>query len=217
MGSSLEWSTPRRPVRLPAGFIEPCNPTFSTKAPAGRQWVHEIKHDGYRLIVRKDGRGVWLFTRRGFDWSDRYPRITVALQFLRVRSITIDGEAVYCGKDGLSDFSKLHSHAYDDDVFFYAFDLLELNGDDLRKEPLERRKGRLERLLVAGGCGLHFVEHMEGDGPIIFKHACKLKLEGIVSKRKDLGYRSGPSRIWLKMKNPASPAALRILEENAVW
>jgi ATP-dependent DNA ligase len=136
---------------------------------------------------------------------------------LPVRSATVDGEAVYCGKDGISAFDKLHSHAYNDDVFLYAFDLLELNGNDLRKEPLERRKGKLEKLLVRGGWGLRFVEHMQGDGPIIFKHACKLKLEGIVSKRKDLGYRSGRSKISLKMKNPASPAALRIIEENSIW
>jgi bifunctional non-homologous end joining protein LigD len=152
MAASMAWSTQRRPVRLPAGFIEPCNPTFSTKSPSGRQWVHEIKHDGYRLIVRKDGRRVRLFTRRGFDWSDSYPAITMALQF--------------------SDFDKLHSHAHYDDVFLYAFDLLELNGDDLRKEELERRKDKLDKLLSCGGWGLRFVEHMEGDGPIIFTHAC---------------------------------------------
>jgi bifunctional non-homologous end joining protein LigD len=94
---------------------------------------------------------------------------------------------------------------------------VELNGEDLRRVRLEQRKGRLEKLLAASGWGLRFVEHMERDGAIIFQHACKLKLEGIVSKRKDLGYRSGPSRTWLKTKNPASPAALRIIEENAVW
>jgi hypothetical protein len=98
-----------------------------------------------------------------------HPAITTALQFLRVRSATIDGEAVYCGKDGLSHFDKLHSHAHNDDVFLYAFDLLELNGDDLRKEALERRKGKLEKLLLSSGGGLRFVEHMEGDGPIMGK------------------------------------------------
>src|ERR1700676_5388879 len=103
----------------------------------------------------------------------------VALKMLRVRSVTIDGEAVYCGQDGLSDFEKLHSHARNDDVFLYAFDLLELNGDDLRREPLEKRKGTLEKLLANSGWGMRFVEHMEGEGPIIFAHACKLKLEGI--------------------------------------
>jgi bifunctional non-homologous end joining protein LigD len=213
----MEWSIRRRPARLPVGFIEPCGPTWSRTAPSGRQWIHEIKQDGYRLIVRKDGRRVRLFTRRGFDWSGRYPVITIAMQSLRVRSATIDGEAVYCGRDGLTDFDKLHSRAYDDDVFLYAFDLLELNGEDLRKQPLDRRKGKLEQVLTAGGWGLRIVEHMDGDGPTIYQHACKLKLEGIVSKRKDLGYRSGPSRTWLKVKNPASPAALRIIEDNAVW
>jgi bifunctional non-homologous end joining protein LigD len=113
--------------------------------------------------------------------------------------------------------NKLHSRAYDDDVFLYAFDLLELNGEDFRKQPLDRRKGKLEQVLTAGAWGLRLVEHMDGDGPTIFEHACKLKLEGTVSKRKDLGDRSGPSRTWLKVKNPASPAALRIIEENAVW
>jgi bifunctional non-homologous end joining protein LigD len=94
---------------------------------------------------------------------------------------------------------------------------VELNGEDLRKTRLEQRKGKLKKLLAASGWGLQFVEYMEGDGAIIFQHACKLKLEGIVSKRKDLGYRSGPSRTWLKTKNPASLVALRIVEENAVW
>jgi bifunctional non-homologous end joining protein LigD len=126
---------------------------------------------------------------------------------LRVQSVTIDGEAVSFGKDGLSDFDRLHSGAYDDEVFLYAFDLLELNGDDLRKKPLEVRKDKLEKLLANSGWGMRIVEHMDGDGPIIFDHACKLRLEGIVSKRKDLGYRSGPSKRWLKTKNPAAPSS----------
>src|SRR5437764_12610402 len=99
----MEWRTPRKPAVMPAGFIEPCNPTFSKKAPSGPNWIHEIKHDGYRLIVRKDGSRVRMFTRRGFDWTDRYPAIRVAIEMLPVRSATIDGEAVYCGNDGLSD------------------------------------------------------------------------------------------------------------------
>jgi ATP dependent DNA ligase domain len=99
--------------------------------------------------------------------TDKYPAIRIALELLRVRSVTM--EAVYCGKDGLSDFEKLHSQTHDDDVFFYAFDLLELNGEDLRAEPLEVRKGKLERLLAHSSSGLRLVEHMEGDGPIIFR------------------------------------------------
>jgi ATP-dependent DNA ligase len=116
---------PRRPAVLPAGFIEPCNPTVSKKAPSGPQWIHEIKHDGYRMILRRSGDRARVFTRRGFDWSERYPIIVEALQSLRVKSATIDGEAVWCGTDGMPDFDKLQLRAYDHQVFLYAFDLLE--------------------------------------------------------------------------------------------
>jgi bifunctional non-homologous end joining protein LigD len=131
-----------------------------------------------------------------------------------VRSIVIDGEAVWCGKDGKSDFGKLHSGAHDAAVFLYGFDLIELDGKDLRPAPLEQRKWKLEKLL-AHSDGIRFSEHLDGDGAIIFAHACKLGLEGIVSKRRDLPYRSGRVRSWIKVKNPASPAMLRIVEGGA--
>jgi ATP-dependent DNA ligase len=137
-----------------------------------------------------------------------------ALRSLRARSAIIDGEAVYVEPDGMTDFAKLHSRGYDDRIVLYAFDLLELNGEDYRQYPLEKRKARLEKLLGPSQ-GMHFIEHLEGDGPIIFQHACKLKLEGIVSKRRDMPYRSGPSKAWLKIKNPASPAMLRVQEEGS--
>jgi bifunctional non-homologous end joining protein LigD len=124
-----------------------CNPTVCKKVPSGPNWVHEIKYDGYRLIVRQDATRVRVFTRRGFDWTHKYPAITVALKLLRVRSVTMDGEGVYCGEDGISNFDQLHSEANNHHVFLYAFDLLELNGEDLRAEPLERRKGKFETLL----------------------------------------------------------------------
>jgi ATP-dependent DNA ligase len=149
------------------------------------RWVHAIKHDGYRLIARRDGDRVRLYTRRGYVWTDRYPRIVDALCSLRVRSITIDGEAVWCRKDGRADFDRLHSRAHDEDVFLYAFDLIGLDGEDLRPAPSEQRKGKLEKLL-ARGAGIRFSEHLDGDGATIFEHACKLGLEGIVSKRRDL-------------------------------
>jgi bifunctional non-homologous end joining protein LigD len=174
------------------------------------------KSDGYRLIVRRDGKRARVFTRRGFDWTGRFPWIEDALHSLRVQSATIDGEAVVCGQDGISDFEKLHSRAHDDQVFLYAFDLLELNGEDWRQHPLEKRKARLEKLLT-GSTGVRFSEHIESDGPIIFDHACKMGLEGIVSKRRDLPYRSGRVKSWIKVKNPASPAVLRIIEEVASW
>ena len=209
----MEWGTPRRPALLPVGFVEPSLPSVRATAPRGREWVHEIKHDGYRLIVRRDGKRARAFTRRGFDWTGRFRWIEDALRSLRVQSATIDGEAVWCGQDGISDFEKLHLRAHDDQVFLYAFDLLELNGEDCRREPLEKRKARLEKLL-SWSTGVRLSEHIEGDGPIIFEHACKMGLEGIVSKRRDLPYRSGRVRSWIKVKNPASPAVLRIVEEG---
>jgi ATP-dependent DNA ligase len=116
---------------------------------------------------------------------------------------------VICGKDGRSDFEKLHSHGYDDQVVLYAFDLIELDGNDLRREPLEVRKATLASVLAKAGAGLRFNEHIQADGPTVFAHACRMGLEGIVSKRRDLPYRSGRSKCWVKVKNPASPAMLR--------
>lgn len=114
------------------------------------------------------------------------------------------------GDDGLADFDKLHSQGYDRDVFLYAFDLLKLNGVDLRQEPLENRKNRLSKFLSTADPGVRLNEHLDGDGAIIFRHACLMGLEGIVSKRRDFPYRSGRSKSWIKVKNPESPAALRI-------
>jgi bifunctional non-homologous end joining protein LigD len=192
----------------------PCLPTRAKQCKSGPAWVHEIKHDGYRMIARRTDDRVRLYTRRGFNWANRYPRIVEALRSLRVRSIVIDGEAVVCGRDGKSDFDRLHSGAHDASVFLYGFDLIELDGEDLRPAPLEQRKSKLEKLL-AHSDGIRFSEHLDGDGAIIFAHACKLGLEGIVSKRIDLPYRSGRSKCWIKLKNPASPAVLRI--QDGTW
>ena len=168
---------------LPPGFIAPCLPIASERCKSGPAWVHEIKHDGYRLIARRTDDRVRLYTRRGFNWADRYPRIIDALRSIRARSVTIDGEAVVCGTDGRSDFDKLHSGAHDAHVFLYAFDLIEFDGEDLRPAALELRKSKLEKLL-AHSDGIRFSEHLDGEGAIIFAHACKLGLEGIVSKRR---------------------------------
>jgi bifunctional non-homologous end joining protein LigD len=204
----MEWRNPA-PKRRPVGFIEPCIPTRASKPPVGSQWIHEIKHDGYRLMARKrDGR-VRLFTRRGFDWTERYPLICKAVAALRTNSATIDGEAVWCDDAGVAVFEKLHSRAHDDQVFLYAFDLLELNGEDWRPRPLEERKARLKKLLAKVLAGIQYSEHLEGDGAAIFTHACKLGAEGIVSKHRERAYRPGPSKGWLKIKNPAAPGMLR--------
>ena len=169
------------PRILPAGFIEPCIPTVASAPPTGPGWLHEIKHDGYRLVARMEGRRVRLFTRRGNDWSDRFPRIGEALASLKATSATIDGEAVVlCPKTGLSLFGELHSGRRDRDVILYAFDLIELNGDDLRREPLEVRKATLTSLLTKTCAGIRINEHIEADGATVFRHACKLGCEGIV-------------------------------------
>jgi bifunctional non-homologous end joining protein LigD len=199
----------------PAGFIPPCLPSPAERPPAGAGWVHEIKHDGFRLMVRRDSAGVWLLTRRGNDWTQRYPLIAATVEALRVRSCLIDGEAVAWGDDGLPAFDRLRYRRADASVFLLAFDLLELDGRDLRREPLEVRKATLASVLRKAPEGLQLNEHLEHeDGELVFRHACKMGLEGIVSKRLGSRYRSGRSPDWLKMKNPAAPAVKREAEEE---
>jgi len=144
----------------------------------------------------------------------RFPLIVETLARLRSRSCIIDGEAVACDDDGVASFDLIRYHRHNDHVFVYAFDLIELNGDDMRRDPLEVRKATLRSMLAKAGLGLRFNEHIEGDGPTVFAHACKMGLEGIVSKRKDSMYRSGRSPHWLKMKNTAAPAVKREAEED---
>jgi bifunctional non-homologous end joining protein LigD len=196
----------------PSGFVEPCIPILAHKPPAGPQWVHEIKHDGYRLIVRRDGDRVRLFTRRGYDWTERFPAIATAAANLRAKSFTLDGEAVVCDADGIAAFDELHSRRRLGEAILYAFDLLELNGDDLRPLPFSKRKAKLARLLARAAPGLAFNEHIEAAGATVFEHARRMGLEGIVSKRLDKPYRSGRSGDWIKIKNLDSPAMQRARE-----
>src|SRR6516165_9550806 len=199
---------------LPGGFIAPCLPTRTDKLPSGSHWLHEIKHDGFRIIARKTGAKVRLYSRPGNDLTHRFPLIVDALSRLRTRSCVIDGEAGACDDNGVASFDLIRYRRHDDCTFLYAFDLLELNGDDLRRDPLEVRKAALASIVARASPGIRFNEHIEGDGPTVFAHACKLGLEGIVSKRKDSAYRSGRSPDWLKMKNPDAPAVTREAEED---
>jgi bifunctional non-homologous end joining protein LigD len=199
---------------LPAGFISPCLPTKADTLPSGGLWFHEIKHDGFRVIARKSDGRVRLYSRPGNDMTYRFPLIVEALARLRSRSCIIDGEAVACDDNGVASFDLVRHHRANDSVFLYAFDLIELNGDDLRRDPLEVRKATLRSMLSKASLGLRFNEHLEGDGPTVFAHACKMGLEGIVSKRKGSAYRSGRSPDWLKMKNANAPAVKREEEED---
>ena len=200
--------------RLPAGFIAPCLPTKAPAPPSGAAWLHEIKHDGFRVVARKDGDRVRLYSRPGNDLTWRFPLIVETLARLRSRSCIIDGEAVACDDNGMPSFNWIRYRRNDASVFLYAFDLIELNGDDLRRDPLEMRKATLSSVVAKAGAGIRFNEHIEADGPTVFAHDCKMGLEGIVSKRKDSPYRSGRSADWLKMKNPACAAVKREAEED---
>jgi bifunctional non-homologous end joining protein LigD len=177
--------------------------------------VHEIKHDGYRLQVRRVGDTVRLFTRRGYEWTGRYPAIARAAAMLRARSFTIDGEAAVCGPDGIAIFNALHRRGTVTEAMLYAFDLLEFDGVDYRPLPLGERKERLAHLVDRRLTGIVMNDHTDALGELVFKQACAMGLEGIVSKRLTAPYRSGPSRDWLKVKNPDSPAMIRARDHFA--
>jgi ATP-dependent DNA ligase len=192
-------------------------PMTAPRPPSGPLWLHEIKHDGFRLIAQKHGERVKLYGRHGNDLTRRFPLIVEAMMRLRASSCVIDGEAVTCGEDGIPSFDLLRHKLHDGRGFLYAFDLIELDGEDLRGEALEQRKVTLWRLLNKGRGGLLINEWIEGDeadGATVFLHACSLGLEGIVSKRKGSRYNSGRSPYRLKLKNPESAAVRRETEQE---
>ena len=184
----MRWPAPS-PVRSPPGFIEPCLATNRGAVPSGPQSAYEIKRDGFRFICRRELDRVCVFSRPGHDWTDRVPRIADALTGLHVTSLTIDGEGVVCGPDGVTDFDLLRAavgRKGSRDAFLYACELLELDGRDLRQEAWEARRDALASLLRAAehdtdvSLGIRMSEHFDGaDGEIMFQHACRMGLEGI--------------------------------------
>jgi bifunctional non-homologous end joining protein LigD len=200
-----------RPSR--AELIEPSLP--STKAPpSGPGWIHEIKHDGFRILARRGNAGVQLITRAGNDFSQRFPFIALAVGKLPVRSCLIDGEGIVCDGNGLAVFEMIRRHGALASAVHCAFDLLELDGRDLRREPIEKRKALLAKLLRGSHSSIVLNEHFEEDGAIVYRDACKLGCEGIVSKHLGSSYRSGRSKYWVKVKNPKAPAVKREAEED---
>jgi bifunctional non-homologous end joining protein LigD len=163
--------------------------------------VHEIKHDGYRLIARKDAGRVNLWSRYATDYSDTFSRTAEAVRALPVDRVVLDGEAVVFRPDGHSDFVALRTNRGAAQASLVTFDLLQFEGEDWRKLPLEVRRAQQDSL-VAGIDGLTFSEALDADGAVVFAHACKLGLEGIISKRLGGLYASGRCRNWLKVKNP---------------
>ncbi|WP_346016178.1 DNA ligase [Bradyrhizobium sp. C-145] len=157
--------------------------------------------------MERDGDRVRLITRGGYNWASRYPWIVEAAGKVRQQHFVLDGEAVVLGVDGVSDFNALHSRKHDDEVQLCAFDILVEGEDDLRKLPLHLRKTSLERLLARRPEGVFVNPFERGElGPDLFRAACKLGLEGLVSKRRDRPYQSGRCRYWVKVKNRAHPA-----------
>jgi bifunctional non-homologous end joining protein LigD len=182
--------------------FEFCIPTVGKAVPSAPEWFHEIKFDGYRLRVERDGNSVRLITRGGYDWTKRFPWIAEAGLKNRCKQFVIDGEAVILGPNGMSDFNALHSRKQNHEVQLCAFDVLAMDGEDLRELPLSKRKTGLDRLLRGRSDGI-FVNPFETGaiGPDLFRAACDMGLEGLVSKRGDRHYRGGRSKDWIKVKN----------------
>jgi bifunctional non-homologous end joining protein LigD len=179
-------------------------PIKADKVPAGCDWIHEIKYDGYRMMIIRDQDCVRLISRGGHDWSKRFPLVVAAALKLRRKNFVIDGEVVVLDKDGVSDFDALASRQHDKRAQFYAFDMLAANGEDLRSLPLSMRKSNLARLLSRPVNGIFVAEYEQGDiGQNLFRVACNMGLEGIVSKRLDRAYGTGKCKHWIKVKNPA--------------
>jgi bifunctional non-homologous end joining protein LigD len=192
-------------AKLPP-FIPPCLATLEKSPPSSDEWLHEVKFDGYRIGAYLSGGDLKLYTRNGLDWTKRFGKeIADAFAGLDVKSAVVDGEIVVLGKDGVAAFSELQlalSEGRSDKMTFYAFDLLWLDGEDLRREPLIDRKEKLRDLLEGLGeqGPLRFSEHFSETGKVILEHACRMGLEGVVSKRADTPYRSGRGHDWVKSK-----------------
>jgi bifunctional non-homologous end joining protein LigD len=192
----------RERTRPGLAIIEPCLPSPAKAPPSGRGWIHEIKHDGFRIMARRDGAGVRLFTRNGHDFTARFPLVAGAIAALPGRSFLIDGEAIVTNSDGLAVFELIRRARNGCAAVLCAFDLIELDGEDLRRVPIEHRKDKLAKLVRTPQPGIVVNEHYDGDGAVIFKQACKLGCEDIVSKRLGSTYRSGRFAHWVKVKNP---------------
>jgi bifunctional non-homologous end joining protein LigD len=180
------------------GFVEPALASSIEKVPSGARWIHEIKFDGYRVQVHLANQAITIFTRRGHDWTKRFRKVADDAWHIKAGSAIIDGEIVVPAADGSTDFSVLQNElkGFSKSIVLVAFDLLYLNGRDVRKEPLLRRKAELKKIIV--GTDVQFSESFEIDGKAMFAHACKLGLEGVVSKVRDSAYASGRGNAWVK-------------------
>ncbi|MDA9478881.1 DNA ligase [Bradyrhizobium sp. CCBAU 65884] len=180
------------------GFIEPALATSIEKVPSGERWIHEIKFDGYRVQVHLANEAIKIFTRRGHDWTHRFKKVANNAWHIKAGSAIVDGEIVVPAADGSTDFSVLQNElkGRSTSIVLIAFDLLYLNGRDLRKLPLFQRKNELKQIIM--GTDVQFSESFEIEGREMFAHTCKLGLEGVVSKVRDSAYASGRGNNWVK-------------------
>jgi bifunctional non-homologous end joining protein LigD len=193
-----------RPGPYP-GFVEPALATLKINPPSGGQYVHEVKFDGYRVQAHLRGGLVSLWTRGGLDWTNRFPTIAVGVGSIPATDLVLDGEVISATEHGAANFSALQddlSRSRYDRMVYYAFDILHLDGFDLRAAPLIERKRVLSGLLAdAKDIGpVLYSEHFEDDAAAIFAKCCEMGFEGVVSKLRDAPYRSGRSQAWIKAK-----------------
>jgi bifunctional non-homologous end joining protein LigD len=189
-------------IKSPPHWVEPCVPTLVERPPRGPNWRHEIKWDGYRVSIVVDAGKVKVRTRKGLDWSEKFPAIAASTARLKCQNAILDGEAVVLDEKGRPDFSALQVSVAQSGqgIVAYVFDLLFLDGTDLRRLPLSERRQALKKLVGKSAGAILLSEQVATDGDEFFKASCALGLEGIVSKRIDLPYRSGKRGDWLKTK-----------------
>jgi bifunctional non-homologous end joining protein LigD len=211
-GNDVWSSKSKAPKRQPRGrakgvlalprFRPPQLATLAIEPPDGPDWLHEIKFDGYRVIAATAGGKSRLYTRSGLDWTSRFGGIGASIAQLPMRSALIDGEVVATDEHGRSDFGRLQRALEQraDLLAFYAFDLLEIDGEDITALPLVERKARLQALLGEPPASIHYSDHVVGGGPRFLAECCRMKLEGVVSKRSDHRYVSGRTHAWIKTK-----------------
>jgi bifunctional non-homologous end joining protein LigD len=185
-------------------FIEPALATLRKEVPTGDGWIHEIKYDGYRAQAHVMGSQVRIYTRRGHDWTAAFQSIADELKNVSATNCVLDGEVVVLESEGVSDFRLLQQDLAQGNVgrlVYYIFDLLVLNGVDLKDEPLTKRKAQLAKLVrKLDSKRIRYSDHLETDSASLLQHACAIRVEGIVSKRKDSPYRSGRTENWIKVK-----------------
>jgi bifunctional non-homologous end joining protein LigD len=213
-GMSVAYRKLERRIKRSTNF-EPCLPRSAKAPPSGAGWLHEIKHDGFRIVAQKEADNVRLITRNGYDFTDRYPLIVDAIRSLPGKSCVVDGEGIVVDQDGLSVFDLIRYRRHDRAATICAFDLIEVDGADLLRSPIEERKDRLAALLRKRHPGIAINETFSGNGALIYQHACVLGCEGIVSKRLGSAYRMGRTDAWVKTKNPNAPAVQR--EREIYW